>query len=115
MPAPTPLCKTVLRNVRDADGLSAGAGETLLKSYRASLATAVGSAGRIMISGSAGGKSYSFGGGYSIDRLTDAIDEAEAIWNSYTTAQMALLLDHRPLRTVQVTFGGTRLSNCANH
>lgn len=82
-----------------------GAGLTLLKSYRAGLGSLLVSAGRLMNNATGGGKSYAFANGYKVEELASAIDEAEPIWITYTTAQLAILLDTPPIKTTQARFG----------
>lgn len=98
MPAPSPLCKTLLRHARD------GGGSATLKTIRDTVMQSVGSNGKIMISGSAGGKAYSFLQAYPLDSIVTALDEAESIYGSYDAEQLAILLDQRPVKKTHARF-----------
>lgn len=104
MPAPNALCKTILRNARDAENAVAHSGITLIKSYRAGLANVLTTAGRLMINSSGGGKSYAFASGSKVEDFAAALDEAEAIWIQYTSAQISLLLDQVPMKSALIRF-----------
>lgn len=98
MPAPGPLVKTLLRYAR------ASGPTDVLGPIRAKVLEAAANGGRQIQNVSAGGKSYSFGGGYNIEALTAALDEAEACWADMSATELANILDRRPIKTATVRF-----------
>lgn len=108
MPAPgvSPTVKTILRQALAAETAATGAGLTFLNSIQATVATVLVAGGQKMVSASTASKSFAFADGWSTAALTDALDEAFAIWDSLDTDELRSLLNSRPVRVTHANFGG---------